>query len=193
MPRPHHRAPVAGSAVELAEVTDLGDAHVETRGDRLLDVHAQRAVHAVIRRRHPPASRPLAVGFEGAHAERGIHRQDLGVADMSDRTRLRDLVTLDGDSDVDVHDGAGPGVRQVLRRRPHDRPLGRPLHGLDRRAEARAAEQEPRTGGDARRHRKVPSVRVVARLQAEEGAGVHESRIVGGDGPVASYLYPGRV
>ena len=107
--------------------------------------------------------------------ERGVDGEDLGVGDVADGPGLGGLVPVDGDRHVDVHHRRGPGVGQVLRGGPHDRPTAGALQRGDGRAEPAAAEQERVTGGDAGRDGQVPAMRVVRRLQTEELPGVHGS------------------
>ena len=61
---------------------------------------------------------------------------------LTDRARLRGLVTVDGDRDVDVEHLARLGVRQVLAGRPHQRPSARALQRRDRGGQPAPAEQE---------------------------------------------------
>lgn len=73
------------------------------------------------------------MGFDVSITECGIHGEDFPVTYMADRSGLGDLMTRDGEGDIDIHGLARFGVRQILSRGP-DAPTTRcALHGRNRR------------------------------------------------------------
>ncbi len=90
---------------------------------------------------------------------------------MADDARLGIVLADAGRPDVEVHHAGRPGVGEVLRRGPDQRPAGGALHGRDGRGQAHAAEHEHlvrAAHADVRRQRQVPAVRIVRGAQVEE-------------------------
>ena len=93
---------------------------------------------------------PLTGRVERPLAERGVHGEDLAVADVADRTGLGDLVPDDGDGDVDVEDLAGRAYdRYCAVAQTHGRPV---VPSMAEMAAPRPqpAEQEPAAGRSPR-------------------------------------------
>ena len=100
--------------------------------------------------------------------ERGVHRQDLRVADPSDRPRLGDPGPLGGQGHRQVEHRMGRGVREVLRGGPHGRSARSGLEGHQRRAEAAPAEEEVAGGGQLGHDLETPVELVLDLLHAQE-------------------------
>jgi hypothetical protein len=172
--RPHRRPPVGHRvSVEVLPRSSAGQPHVDAVVNRLARRQAGRADRAVLRAGDVGPGHPDALDLVAAHAQGSVDREDLGVGHMAHHAGLRDVLAGDRQGDVDVEDGRGSGVRQVLRRRPDDRALARVLHRRDGGAERAPAEQERGPGGDAGGDRQDPARRVVRRFESEPLAGIH--------------------
>ena len=73
-------------------------------------------------------------------AKRSIHCQDFTVTDMTHRSRLSDLMSVNSQCDIDVHDLTRFGIRQILRSRPHCLSTRSPFHRGNCRPEAATAK-----------------------------------------------------
>ena len=128
-----------------------------------------RPVGALVRAGDVGHGRPLARRV--STAARPSAALTVKISPSSTWPTARAWVTLAArhrDRHVDVDDRGGPGVGQVLRRRPHDGSLGGALERLDRRAQAAAAEQEAAAGEMPGVDRAGASGRVVRRLEPEK-------------------------
>ena len=92
---------------------------------------------------------------------------------VQDGAGLTHVVPADHLGDVDVEHGWGPGVGEVLARRPHRRATGDLFEGLHGGAEAAAAEERPEARADPGGDGQPPPVPLGGRFQAEELHGFH--------------------
>ena len=77
------------------------------------------------------------------------------------------MTTGDLDEDFDVGDTGRARVPEVLRRRPHQRPSGDALGGVDHRRERGPAVERAGGGEDTWVEREAPATRVVGCLEPE--------------------------
>jgi hypothetical protein len=115
--------------------------------------------------------------FKITIAKRSIHRQDFTVTDMAHRSRLRDLMSMNSQCDINVHDFTGLRIRQILRSCPYGLSARGPLHRSDRGTEAATAKQEAPTGTNALHNRQDPPMRIVSGLQSQELSAIHRLKL----------------
>ena len=106
-----------------------------------------------------------------------IHRQDFTVTDMTHRSRLSDLMSVNSQCDIDVHDLAGFGIRQILRSRPHGFATRGAFHRGNCRTEAATTKQEAPASTNSLDNGQDPTMWVMSGLQSQELSAIHRFKL----------------
>jgi hypothetical protein len=96
---------------------------------------------------------------------------------MAHRSRLRDLMSMNSQCDINVHDFTGLRIRQILRSCPDCFTTRGPLHRRNRRTEAATTKQEAPASTNALNHGQNPAMGIMSGLQSQELSAIHRFKL----------------